>query len=445
MGDSRIVGVGSVAGAAKSSDARSQPANGNPAGDNSDAGGRPLFPDDAQFWFETVRVFGAADYGGSQFGEVLAISRRIKSGDYDSWYDAWNAAADRVAEAGDDQLKRGHRVSARDSLLRASNYYRSSEFFLHGQPKDPRIARAYRRAVECYKAACGLFEPPIEPVEVPYGRHTLPGYFHSCAAAGGRRATVIMHSGFDGSAEEMHFMGARAAVERGYNVLAFDGPGQFGPLHRDGLTFRPDWEKVVTPVVDFVAARKDVDARRIALMGVSMGGELAPRAAAFERRLAACIANDGVYDAGAPVLANSPPGQRAVIAQQLRVTDAPEIDSMLEGLMKTNPTLRWALTHGMYAMGAPTPRAYAAACLDYNLMDGIAEAIRCPTLVCDAEADLFFRGQPQALFDHLTCPKTLMRFTEREGAGDHCQAGASRLAFARIYDWLDETLAVAGQ
>ncbi len=113
--------------------------------------------------------------------------------------------------------------------------------------------------------------------------------------------------------------------------------------------------------------------------------------------------------------------------------------------MKTNPTLRWALTHGMYAMGAPTPRAYAAACLDYNLMDGIAEAIRCPTLVCDAEADLFFRGQPQALFDHLTCPKTLMQFTEREGAGDHCQAGASRLAFARIYDWLDETLAVAGQ
>ena len=91
-------------------------------------------------------------------------------------------------------------------------------------------------------------------------------------------------------------------------------------------------------------------------------------------------------------------------------------------------------------MGAPTPRAYLAKCLAYNLRNGVAESIACPTLVCDAEGDLFFKGQPQELYDHLTCSKTLMRFTEEEGAGAHCQAGAGRLAFARIYDWLDETL-----
>lgn len=76
-----------------------------------------------------------------------------------------------------------------------------------------------------------------------------------------------------------------------------------------------------------------------------------------------------------------------------------------------------------------------------NVTDGVAEAIACPTLVCDAEGDLFFKGQPQELYDHLTCPKTMIVFTSAWGAGAHCQVGASCLAFAPIYDWVDETLA----
>ena len=247
----------------------------------------PLFAGDVQFWYETLRVFGADEYGGSQFGEVLATSARIKPDDYDSWYDAWNTTAERAAQEAEAQLARGHRISARDGFLRASNYYRSSEFFLHGNPRDPRIAHAYKGAVGSYKACAGLFDPPIEPVEIPYESTTLPGYFHRPDLTREPRATVIMHSGFDGSAEEMHVFGARAAVERGYNALVFDGPGQFGPLHREGLTFRPDWEKVVTPVFDFALTLPAVDAKRIALMGVSLGGVLAPRAAAFEKRIAA--------------------------------------------------------------------------------------------------------------------------------------------------------------
>ena len=86
-----------------------------------------------------------------------------------------------------------------------------------------------------------------------------------------------------------------------------------------------------------------------------------------------------------------------------------------------------------------------AAAQDYNLRNGIAEAISCPTLVCEAENDLFFKGQPQELFNHLTCPKTFMRFTESEGAGAHCQVGAGRMAFARIYDWLDQTFGLGGR
>jgi alpha-beta hydrolase superfamily lysophospholipase len=400
----------------------------------------PLFPDDAQFWFETVRAFGASEYGGAGFGEVLATSSRIKSGDYDSWYDAWNEAGDRIAKEAAAQLAKGRRISARDSYLRASSAYRASEFFLHGNPKDPRIARAYKLSVDGYKQCAALFDPPILPVEIPYEHTTLPGYFHRVDASSRPRPTIIMHSGFDGSAEEMHVSGARAAVERGYNVLAFDGPGQFGPLHREGLVFRPDWEKVVTPAVDFTLRQNGVDPHKLVLYGASLGGELAPRAAAFEHRFAALIANDGVYDFAAPALAAVPPLMMGPFLHMLKSDSAPPIDHGLANAMKTSPTARWAITHGMWATGAATPREYLAKSLDYNLKGGVAEMIRCPTLVCDAQDDLFFKGQPKQLYDHLKCPRTLIRFTSAEGAGFHCEVGASRLAFARMFDWLDETL-----
>jgi hypothetical protein len=117
----------------------------------------------------------------------------------------------------------------------------------------------------------------------------------------------------------------------------------------------------------------------------------------------------------------------------------------MEAAMKSSPTAAWAITHGMFAFGASSPRAYVAATLAFHLRDGIAEAISCPTLVLDAEGDMFFKGQPEELYNHLTCKKTLMRFTESEGAGSHCQVGAFRLAFGRIYDWLDETFGLTAQ
>ena len=399
----------------------------------------PLFPENLQFWFETKRAFGASSYGGSEFGEVLATVSRIVSGDFDSWYNQWNATAERVAKEARQQLAKGHRISARDSFLRASTYYRASEFFLHADPKDQRIANAYRNSVESYKACAALCDPPVEAVEIPYENTTLPGYFHRVDTSGRKRPLLIIHSGFDGSAEELHPEGARAAVERGYNVLAFDGPGQYGPLHREGLTFRPDWEKVVTPIVDFAIQRPEVDASKIALLGVSLGGLLAPRAAAFEKRISALIADDGIYDYAATNFASVPPGQRAAAEAAMLAKEAPETDRMIEAAMQNSPTAAWAIAHGMFAFGAATPRAYIAATLPYHLRDGIAEAIACPTLVLDAEGDMFFKGQPQELYAHLTCPKTFLRFTEAEGAGAHCQVGAHRLAFARIYDWLDET------
>jgi pimeloyl-ACP methyl ester carboxylesterase len=402
----------------------------------------PFFPENIQFWYEAKRAFGASSYGASEFGEVMATVGRIASGDNDSWYNEWNSTAERVFAEAEAQGAAGHRVSARDGYLRATTYFRTSEFFLHGNPNDPRINDAYRKSIAAYKSCCGLCNPRIVPVEIPYENTTLPGYFHRVDESDTRRPIFIMHSGFDGSAEELHGEGARAGVERGYNVLTFDGPGQYGPIHRERLFFRPDWEKVVTPVVDFALGLPGCDFDKIALMGVSLGGYLAPRAAAFEHRIAALIANDGVYDFGAANLGGPlPPQQRAAAEAMMTAKEAPEADRRLEAMMKSSPTAAWALTHGMFVTGTASPRAYVAATLKYHLRDGIAEKISCPTLVLDAEEDMFFKGQAETLHEHLTCPKTLLRFSTAEGAGAHCQVGAQRLAFARIYDWLDKTFA----
>ncbi len=403
----------------------------------------PYFPGNPQFWFEIKRAFGSSSYGGSEFGEVHATALRIVSGDFDSWYNEWIVTAERVEREAKQQLAGGHRVSARDSFLRATTYFRTSEFFLHGNPDDPRIHNAYQKSIECYRACCALYDPPIVPVEIPYENTTLPGYFHTVDDSKRERPLLIMHSGFDGSAEELHSDGVRAAVERGYNVLAFDGPGQYGPVHRARLPFRPDWEKVVTPVVDFAQMLPGVDKSKIALMGISLGGVLAPRAAAFEKRIAALIANDGLYDFGASVLKMFPQYSRAEVVATLSAKEAPELDRMIGESMATSTTSAWAIAQAMYVFAAPTPRAALAAMLDYHVSDAVAEAISCPTLVLDAEGDLFFKGQPQALYEHLTCPKTMMHFTEAEGAGAHCQVGAQRLAFARVYDWLDDTFGLA--
>ncbi|MFE2526642.1 alpha/beta fold hydrolase [Streptomyces sp. NPDC059382] len=399
-----------------------------------------LFPDNPQFWYETLRSMSHIAYGGADFGEVVSTAGRIKEGDYDSWYEEWLATADRVADEARRALDAGHAVSARDGFLRASNYYRSAEFFQHGSPCDPRHDHAYDRSVACFQAAAALYTPRIEPVSIPYEGTTLPGYLYRVDDTGTPRPTLIMHSGFDGTAEELHFSGAPAAVERGYTVLTFDGPGQPGPRHHQGMVFRPDWENVITPVVDFAESLPEVDNHRIALLGSSMGGLLAPRAAAFEHRLAAVIAVDGVYDLG-QISRRNMPGDRGQAERLLRAESAPELDAALEEIMARDATSRWAFNHGMYVMGVDTPRAFNASYLDYTLERGIAELIQCPTLVCDAAEDEFFKGQAEQLYEHLTCPRTLMLFTTEEGAGAHCHPGAMRLALARILNWLDTTLA----
>ena len=254
------------------------------------------FKDDMSFAFQFVRNIAFMYYCGSDLGEMIATSDKIKAGDFESWFTEWDKLGRRILDRADASLAKGHNESARTSYLRASTYFRMAEFYLHGKPDDPRIISEATDSQRAYAKAAKLTGPTWEPIEIPYEGTTLPGYFYKVDDSGKQRPTLIFHGGYDSSLEELYYFAAAAAVKRGYNCLTWDGPGQGLPLREQKLTFRYDWEKVVTPTVDYALTRSDVDRDNLALMGMSLGGYFAARAAAFEHRFRAVIFYDAVYD-----------------------------------------------------------------------------------------------------------------------------------------------------
>jgi len=394
-----------------------------------------VFQDQA-FSYELLRAIGYTPYGGADIGECLVTAGHIKEGDFESWYVEWNRTAQRVQKIAEHCLERDHTISAREAYLRASNYYRTAEFFLHTDPNDPRIMTTWEASRACFAQATRLFPFPCEAVEVPYEGTTLPGYFYRVDQSETPRPTLILCGGFDSILEELYFTGAAAALQHGYNCLTFEGPGQGGVIRQQHLPFRPDWEAVVTPVVEYALSRPEIDPDRLALMGMSQGGYFAPRAAAFEPRVKALITYDGVFDCYEAFHHMVPPPVTSLIEQG----PAQAADALLQVMIALNPGIRWALTNGMWTYGVDTPRAFLSKFKEYTL-DGVAGKITCPTLVLAAEKDHFFPGQPEQLYEHLSCPKTFINFTAEEGAEEHCHVGAMTLFHQRLFDWLDETLA----
>ncbi len=391
--------------------------------------------DDAQFDFQTLRLLGSAASGDAEAGEVLSTAYRVREGDFESWTAEWLKTARRVHAIAERSIERGHKVSAREAYLRASNYYRAAEFYLHGNPSDPRILDFSRSARACFEQALDLTPVPAERVAIPYQATTLPGYFYRADGAGARAPTLIVHTGYDGTQEELRAT-AMAAAARGINCLTFEGPGQGVVIREQGLGFRSDWEAVVTPVVDHALGLPAVDPERVALLGISFGGYLAPRAAAFEHRLAACIANGGVFDFMAPRL---PAGMSRQAAIDWVRSDPAGADEVMRAMMAASTDSRWGIQNGMFTFRASSPADYFLRALDYTL-ENIAEKIICPTLVIDSEGDRWYPGQARQLFDALTCDKTFLVFTAEEGAEDHCQVGSPLLSAERMFDWLEGKL-----
>jgi pimeloyl-ACP methyl ester carboxylesterase len=389
---------------------------------------------DPTFSLQLLRAISETYYKGADIGECLSTAYRIKEGDFESWYQEWLKTAKRVHKYADESLAAGHEISARDAYLRSSNYYRVAEFLLM-DPEDPRIKTTWESSKRCFGNAASLFSPSFEPVEIPYEGTTLPGYFYKVDNdSKSPRPSLIAHGGFDSTLEELYTSAAAPALERGYNCLTFEGPGQGGLIRKQKIPFRFDWEKVVTPVVDYTLTRPEADPKRLALMGISMGGYLAARAASFEHRIAACILNNGVLDGYDAIASTFPKSLLTAIENG----NTEVVNIVLNILIESDPNIRFNMKHGMWTAGVNTPFELLQRSKNYTIKN-IAQNIKCPTLVLDAEKDDSFPGQPKKVFEALTCPKKYILFTAEEGAEEHCQCGAPALSNQRIFDWLDDT------
>jgi len=395
------------------------------------------FFEDPTFEMIFLTSLGRAYYSGGNPGKVLYLTRQVKDGDFESAFVAFRQAGDEARALADESAAGGHRESARQAYLWAQNFYDSATYFADGSADPSRFLPTWEALHDAWLKSLALFDPPIEPVLIPYEGTALHGFYFRGRSKAARRPLLILVNGSDGSLLDMWLWGGAGGTARGYDCLTFDGPGQGYALWRQKLHFRPDWEKVVTPVVDFALARPDVDPKRVAIQGISQGGYWVPRAAAFEKRLAAAIADPGVVDVSTSWLASLP----APLLELLKSGRKAEFDASLAKGM--TPSSRATLQFRMRPFGFDSAFDTYRAAMEYNLR-GVAEKITCPVLITSPVNEAYWPGQSKQLFDMVRSPKKLVEFTEADGADLHCEPKGTGLRDLRVFDWLDETLSVRG-
>jgi predicted alpha/beta-fold hydrolase len=235
---------------------------------------------DQAYHFQTLRALDAIPFGGADTSEVLQTIGRIRVGDAQSWHAAWCAAADRVARLA---AETKDKTSSGLALLRAHSYYRTAEFFL--SPTDPKRQPTTKKNLAAFYSGLDALNVDYERISAPYGQGAhlnavyYPGPVGDCG-----KPLIIFVGGYDSTLEELYFALAKAARDRGYSTLTYEGPGQGEVLREQGLPFTPEWEKPNAAVLDaFLRRHERPD--KIVLVGMSLGGYLAPRAAAFDPRI----------------------------------------------------------------------------------------------------------------------------------------------------------------
>lgn len=386
--------------------------------------------------FAVLIFLGSAYANITDVGETLATIERIPEGDAEAWVSEWTKTADRLVQQADDCLAGGHTVSARTKLLRASTYYDHASAQSPGSKDPSRYTSLWEQHRNCWDRAVEIFESPVEKVQIPYEDTTLEGYFFTPRGASVEpRPTVILNNGSDGPVISMWSLGGRAAVTRGFNALTFDGPGEGAALHRQHLYFRADWERVITPVVDWLLTRTEVDATKIALQGVSQGGYWAPRAAAFEPRLAALVADPGLMRVASSWEAHLP----RELVQLIDDGNQKDFDALLDA--NPDQQQKAMLAWRMAPYGTTSYYEAYVKAREQTLDPATVAQIQCPTLVLDPEGEQFWPGQSQQLYHALTCEKQLHHFTKAEGADWHCEPAAQSLRDEVVFDFLETVFA----
>jgi dipeptidyl aminopeptidase/acylaminoacyl peptidase len=379
------------------------------------------FPDNYRWSHGLLIGLNMAPWGGAEIGEVNRIGLRLKDkvGDDDAWFREWTREARKVEDAGRALIAEGRSTSGAQYLQRASGYYHVGERFL--QPKSKDGNDAYMRGVQAFRdAAKDIKRPHLEHVEIPYGDTSLPAIFVHAEPANtsGKGPAMVFFDGLDVTKEIQYFKGVADLAARGIACLIVDGPGNGESIRFRNLYLRPDTEHYATPVFDYLASRPEVDARRIGVMAISLGGYYAPRAAAFEQRFACCIAWGAQWE------------YRRIWADRF------------ERLAKADtPSLSVAAQHISWVLNVKTQDEVLKALEPFKL-DGAVQKIACPFLMLHGEGDEQIPlPEAKKCFDAVgSKQKTFKLFTREEGGYHHCQIDNQSICSAYMWDWLEQVL-----
>lgn len=225
---------------------------------------------------------------GVPLPDLEQLTREITN--WERWFEAWTRVGDRYARLAAECEAEGATVSAGEFFWQASLFHHYGQFLWFHDP--PVREKGQRRKVEMYNRAAPYLIPPAERLEIPNGPWRIPAFLR---LPPGERPTpcVILLGGLESTKEES-LLFENMCLRRGLATLAFDGPGQGEMFFQ--VRFRADFELFTSTVVDYLHTRPEIDAGRIGILGRSLGGHLAVRSAALERRLRACVAWGSLYD-----------------------------------------------------------------------------------------------------------------------------------------------------
>lgn len=392
---------------------------------------------DADFQHGLEIALDASARHGADIGEIHATADRITDGDADSWLHEWTTTAGAVWAAAAAADHAGRPVTALAHYRRAATYYATALYRVAHSSEPERQHDIWRRQRACWERVVDLTAG--ERIAIAYEGASLPGYFFAApdAQAGERRPLVLINNGIDSATSQAPVLGGADAAERGYHWMTFDGPGQQAALVEQGLPLRPDWEKVLSPVLDAMLARRDVDSDRVAVVGIGQAGYLVARALAFEHRFAAAVVDPGVVDVSTFWTDPLPPSVR----QRLEDGDQAGFDRELHLAELFTPGL--AATHRSrgepYGLADGSRFELYRTVREYRLGGELAQ-LTTPLLITDSDAERFWPGQSRQLYDRLPGHRELLSRTARKDADPSCRPLGSAAREARVFDWLDHYL-----
>lgn len=381
---------------------------------------------DAAFRLGLRSALASCRHGTADLAEVLATAGQLADGDPDSWLDEWMA----IAGSAWAQARAAERLADRAGGLaryrHAATYYALALRQILHSSEPERQLDIWRRQRACWERVVDLSPVSGERLAIPYADATLPGFFFP--APGARpsepRPVVLVNNGLASPTSHTWAHAGAAAAVHGYHWMTFDGPGQQAALYELGMTCRPDWEAVLTPVLDTLIARADVDPDRIAAVGIGHGAYLLTRALCFEPRLAAAVADPGIIDLAVPWLELLSPALR----RHLETEDRIAFDREMHITEMFSPALSATLTlYGQaFRLDHRSRFELFRAILAYRLGDEL-DGITTPLLVTDRAED-WWPGQPQQL--RARCPGC-----------DHAAEVTPQLRHVEVFGWLRERLA----